>query len=1375
MRDTENRTGKHKKRGSWLRRLAAMSLAMVLSVSAIHVVQPGRVEAQAGNGSVVYIQTSVDTELWKIISAVVHESVKDRQWLWGTKYAFEDTSEARRGEATADAINHPLDALNALTPGYTTSGYDVNKSAGSILTFPHTYITTTTNALFTGLFEGIKSATNADEENAIEISNTLTNDLNEAFLICNGGAYVPAGEDQDQVVHYRDDMSAFLSKVTSAYDGATTVTYTGQGGTVATITKGPATADVGTVNITVNGETKNYTCVMKKQVSSGEYGVSTISWLNLAYEAFANAWIGDESLRVTPDNLYASAPSSFESILVDLFQGLVNWIKSALGLWNIDDLVFNFGNRSEPTYVNGLFPKSWEPTVWALFFVFEVAAFLVLAIILVTNIIRKAMSTVNPIMRVSLMDQVKDLLIVAFVLGSLPLVIQLITNLSATITGVFGDLLEDNQFDERFNSLAQTSGSLGGVIMQILYLAITISFNVMYAIRAYLLAALIAASPLFVVLYAIGDDNKKMLCKAWISEFLSNIFIQPIHAFILTVVLFLPGSTRPIEALVTLYCVMPLAGIIQRMFFGMAGSATLGTAQRGISAARSNFHAFRRDAGLAAGTVLGAAHILGSRGKRNNASSSESSGSGETASGESGAGAGGGNGGGGGDGGGGVGSNALFARSTGTMGRKTGAGGDQTYASQGKTPREQLGDTIKSNGIIPSTGVAAVTAGGLAGSAGGPQAKTKPGIPVPGAGTTDKAQPPIGDHHIIDKEKGPALTPAPGARIWEVPPAAGADVPGKTGGPIPVPDLDTKPAPDAPGLEPDIPQPVKPIFAGGGSDLSEVLRSVQQPDGSTLYQTSRQDMRDIGFATYNGSHTGASYMTTDTGYRGIGPDGQMRVSRTASGAYTAADARNLGQMAQIFAHGTEAQKSVLRRAGYDFVAPEMRGQAPTGRFQVQTNKNFGRAMGYHFTGSERNNSLQLNRQPGATGEMRRTPDVGQMMNRDSYLRQSEPKSETHSDGSTTYSPGVSGYTSTGIRLGNNDMSHSVSTIPLSKEAQQSDGSYQVSAEALRDQGISMSKTDDGRSAITYQAGILGKDQDGATVYQDQHPSMMPMANRESVAQLQEMWSGGEANQAWMRSQGVDAVVPHDDGSVTVVYNEAAAKAMGGSILANDDGSATILPATPDGDSVKTVMPLPAQVQATDGGHVIVPTQQPGQAHDYINDPGSVRMQPIANTVPVTAPIHAPAPVAQPSTEAPAPIPAPAPAQQAVTQSPAPAPQPIPAPAPAQAPAPAPVQVQAAPAAAPAPVQVTPAPAPVQVQQAAQPQPQAQVQQAASAPAPQPAQPQAKASEGLSSAQIDAILAAQAAESRQTKGKQSSNRGNGHGKKGKGKGRDRDWH
>lgn len=1121
----------------YLRSVTAMALAMVLCLSAVHMVAPASTEAEAASTvKLVQIQTTVDPSAWQIVSGVIHEKTSniehgdiDLGWAAGLETRRLGSEKMRALEEAGDSLGAATSYLAALSPEDDTTDHK-NDSYYAILTFPNE-----------GTMLTLTSYTAEDEINAINCNNTLVYDLNNAFSFSNGGFYVPlTGTDvNSKLVCYKNDMVKFLEKVEAVRgkDSNLVTTYTASNGTQATL-YGTGTGD--TVSIKVGEAVQTFTFQWAKGYSNG---LQKINWAHIALEAFNNYWIDVDELRVTPENVHTDGePTDFEKLLINLFNSLANQIKSMLGLWDIDHLVFNFGGRKAPVYAGGIYPASWEKTVWTLFFVAEIASFLMLAIALLTNVLRKLMSTVNPILRTSLMDQAQNLLVVAFALGMLPLLIQLVVNTSSTITGIMGDAIMEGTFNDRFKLLSGQSGALGGIIMQFLYLAITISFNVLYIIRSYMVAMLIIISPIFVMFFAMGD-NKKMLGKLWLSELLSNIFIQPIHAFVLGTVLLLPASFRPVEALVMLYCVLPISNVIRSLFFGNAGASPLRTAQAGIKAFRGNTQTAFKTTGAAVGAVAGLGEKLFSTGKSGKSGSKSegqsdksNAGSGEAKTGDPA-----------------IPSSMVHRNGT------QGTGGPPVYASQGKTPKEQMADNIKTTGQIPSMGMDAPGDGG----------------------------PADGQFNGKDVFGGAIAGAAVGGVIGE-------------------------------GMDSGEHYAVS---RGAGSDMSGVIRSMPKEDGTAQYQVTRNDMRDAGFDSFQAKFGGGSkFVTTDTGYRGTSADGEHSVLNTGRSAYSEVDAKNYADMAQVFAHGTDAQKQALRQAGFDFVGAEMKGDTPTGRFTVHTNKNFQSTMGYQPT-ARKDGGLNIQRASDATGEMPRTPDVERIINPEAYKR--------FGDG------GKVGYTATGMAL-KTDAPQNPTTMPISQGVSQKDGSYEIPAAAIQEMGMTVSPTESGHVAVTYDAGIMGQDDDGATVYDTESPMAMP--DRQNVAQIQRMWEhGSDADREWLNSQGVEAVmVQQEEGAVTIVYNDAAEQSMGGRISASEDGHVVVQPTAPD-VPVQTVVPIQAQpVQASSEPHVVVPTQAPGNAYtaEQVVNSKVTPMQVTVAPTPEPAQVTVKAPEPQPVTLAP---------------------------------------------------------------------------------------------------------------------------------------------
>lgn len=1147
--------------------VALMSLVLMLGVAAAYLVNPTSMVAEAASVKKVGIQATIDPNTWQIVSSVVHEKVATSNSM-GAAQMMHPTMEQRRFAAMTinpdylvedeetgyDALEVFQDIVESYLPDmkqdadFSDTG-TVSSLSASILTYPD----------------------NPEAEAMLADWNSgFVADLNLAFLFANGGAYNPVGSTTDEkLVSYRNDLTSFLGKVVQMVGKTTSskTTYTSADGTLTAMIYGTGSGN--TITIEANGEKESFAFQGKNLIGDDLYfhGPKYVNWGHVALIAFNSYYLSDESLRVTADNVYTGNNiTDFEKKLVDLFNSIANWIKGSLGLWSIDDLVFNFNGRKAPIYVGGLYPASWERTVWTLFFVAEVAAFLVLAIAIVTNVLRKVMSTVNPILRVSLMDQAKDLLVVAFALSVLPLLLQLVVNTSATMTGIMGDVIEEGTFNDRFKMLSAQSGALGGVIMQFLYLTITILFNALYIIRSYMVVMLVITAPIFVIFFAMGD-NKKALGKLWMMELLSNIFIQPIHAFVLGTVLLLGGSSRPVEGLVMLYCVLPISSVIRGLFFGDAGASPWKTAQNGVRAFKGNAQlAWRTGAGLKNWATDKVSSVLnkgkgdkdsgGKKASQEKSESKEGRGTDQMAS-------------------------TMAARNK--VGKAGPDGGPTVFNSQGKTPREEIADKIHTNGEIPSVGMEAR---------------------VP---TVAESQ----------ANKGDAVRAALG----------GAGV------------ANTVSADTA-------------IYTsrGAGSDLGDSIRQMPRPDGSVQYQVPRTEMREAGFEAFSSKPGGGSeFITTDTGYRGTSVSGEHSIQAASHGAYNNVDAKNYADMAKVFASGTDAQKQALRNAGYDFVGAEMKGSTPTGRFSVATNNNFSESMGYQATATK-DGGLNIKRFGGAEGEMPRTPDVQQILNPDAYRR--------------TTSDGQVGYTETGMKLRAPEV-QGPAVMPINQGTQYEGGGYEIPAPAMQEMGMSFAPADNGRVAVTYDAGIIGQDADGATVYAPE--SKMSMPDRRSVAQIQQMWEqGGEEGRSYLQSQGIEEVIAHEQGQVTVLYNQKAQENMGGHMTATDSGHVIVQPTATE-TPVQTVVPIqpivPQQVRTAEP-HVVVPQQMPGKAYS-MEDAAQVKVAPITVTAPTPAP-QTPI-VASAPTSAPTPTPTPT---HASTPTPAPTPAPAPSPQPA-APVPAP--------------------------------------------------------------------------------------------------------
>ena len=167
-----------------------------------------------------------------------------------------------------------------------------------------------------------------------------------------------------------------------------------------------------------------------------------ITWSMLIVEAVNNfSREGDEA--VDADNVFSSNPNQLTKAIVGFFGNALNDLRSILGLWSMDELMFNEGWRSGG-YVGGIFPTSWEPTIWALFIFTEIIAAMILLVGIVMNVLKQAASTMNTIARIHAMSQIQDLLVCGIALVLLPVALRMIIAMSGNLVDIVSAMRPDS-------------------------------------------------------------------------------------------------------------------------------------------------------------------------------------------------------------------------------------------------------------------------------------------------------------------------------------------------------------------------------------------------------------------------------------------------------------------------------------------------------------------------------------------------------------------------------------------------------------------------------------------------------------------------------------------------------------------------------------------------------------------------------------------------------------------------------------------------------------------------------------------------------------------------------------------------------------------
>ena len=551
----------------WITHIAAFLLTLVIAFQTV---------VPANAYTLVYIQCSIDIATWEIITAAVRDEIG----------VTSTSNEIRRVEQSALNTMHNnqrtaggsnLSLIQGLASDVASREKSIASSSGllagiagvaqnigvgeeknRVLSFP----TNQTRR---------DSSNSTDFNNALEVVNAISFDLNQAFSVyCDNNGITKTAD----ATAFFNAMVSFLSSVQGFMSSDGTMTYEGM----------------------------TFTWYAEKGAGSGEY----VNWYMLVYEAFNNyALEGDEA--VTSDNVYTSNPNQLTKAVVGLFSNMLDGLRGILGLWSMDELLFNTGWRQNG-YVGGIFPSSWEPYIWSLFTFMEIFAAMILLYGILNNVVKKAMSTINTIARLHFMSQLQDLFVCAIALALLPIILRVVITLCSSFTSIVYTLVPIDASTGEKRTIADSvarymsgSGSIGGIIAQFMFFGVQVSFNFLYAMRALSTAILIIIAPVMIAMISVSSSRKQATIQ-WAKELLAQICIQPIHAFCMTVILLLPTSSHGFDNIIALYALLPFTSVLKGFFFGSAGSWAEQASQKASS---------RLTGTLAAGGIAAAGAVAG--------------------------------------------------------------------------------------------------------------------------------------------------------------------------------------------------------------------------------------------------------------------------------------------------------------------------------------------------------------------------------------------------------------------------------------------------------------------------------------------------------------------------------------------------------------------------------------------------------------------------------------------------------------------------------------------------------------------------------------------------------------------------------------------
>lgn len=442
-----------------------------------------------------------------------------------------------------------------------------------------------------GWFDGKtkNNATQEDADRAYTIKDTLIPGLNDALRILNGGRKF---EDVKVFIEMSSKLASAIRKAApsgtatiSGYDSnGNSKTYTIRVGERASYSKPGDDLKNGIMNddylVIFDGENE-YEFVYRMEKGYKEKG----KWQNNVYRNNLYNLTGDTKYitwnMIMYQGVYAyqvkgyttkngnevAKPGALEEAVASLLENLLNGLRNLLGLYSMNELVLNEGIRGSKAWYYGTLPMSWEKNVMQYHLIFQALAWSLIVFAIIKALIQRNLATINPSMRVSLIEQIKDLLLTGVMLAFILPVIDLFLMLNNKLVDLFGAVAVD--LDD-LSGLNNYTNLLAGILLQFFYLFISIYLNFVYIIRSITVAMLTAMAPLFVVTLAFGGRWKGLFGQ-WMRELLANIFLQSFHAFILAFLFLSSTSSRGIETLVICFAILPLTEFFRGLILGQAG------------------------------------------------------------------------------------------------------------------------------------------------------------------------------------------------------------------------------------------------------------------------------------------------------------------------------------------------------------------------------------------------------------------------------------------------------------------------------------------------------------------------------------------------------------------------------------------------------------------------------------------------------------------------------------------------------------------------------------------------------------------------------------------------------------------------------------
>ena len=377
-----------------------------------------------------------------------------------------------------------------------------------------------------------------------------------------------------------------------------------------------------------NGDSQTFTYKVKKGYTYPETNfedgtLNNLSGRNGSKFSDDNIYINWANLVVEADYFYSkgytysnygdlATKSAGENMLIRICSNALASLRSALGCFATNDLVFNKGVFSTDAYVYGVFPSLWIDNM-SVFYLISVIIALSTTVIAVIVLVTKngvASGGINPGARFTLIQGFYEMVLTAIIMGAFLPILWIILNLMSLITNIFAAIGEASGRTLETLCPINNYGTIAGILLSAAFFAINLYINIVYIIRRIVLLGLVCLAPIFIMFYMFGEKGK-LVTQRWLSELIGNLLIQPFHAAVFAFILTVCVGLRGIEALTLVACIIPVTNMY-RSIITRGGGLTTSLAGK-LSAASIGGMAMAGGTAISAvgGAVGGAVQLAG--------------------------------------------------------------------------------------------------------------------------------------------------------------------------------------------------------------------------------------------------------------------------------------------------------------------------------------------------------------------------------------------------------------------------------------------------------------------------------------------------------------------------------------------------------------------------------------------------------------------------------------------------------------------------------------------------------------------------------------------------------------------------------------------